>query len=185
MFCDDLVHINKHNLLTFTKRAIKVSASSIPLKILNSDGDLREFTPIEENYLAYAVGQAMLNPTDVGALAVGASGVAVGSYVDTYFNESPGTHPASQITSGSTTTTLRQVAGPASETGENIPVGYYESDPNPGFYEMVDADLTNLAKRVLGNMVENDYIGTYKLASSSPGSDYTLHIANVFSDTRG
>jgi len=116
-----------------------VSASSIPLKILNSDGDLREFTPIEENYLAYAVGQALLTP-DTGSLTLDPSGVAVGSYVDTYFNQSPGTHPASQITSGSTTTTLRQVAGPASESGQNIPVGYYEQDPNPGFYEMVDAE---------------------------------------------
>ena len=36
-----------------------MSASSIPLKIKNTNGDLQEFTPLEENYLSYAVGQAL------------------------------------------------------------------------------------------------------------------------------
>ena len=46
-------------------------------------------------------------------------------------------------------------------------------------------DLDNLASRVLSNMVQNDYVGTFKLASSSPGADYSVFISNAFTDTQG
>ena len=82
---------------------------------------------------------------------------------------------------------MKQVAGPADESGADFtrPVGYYENGPNPGFYEMVDGDLDNLAGRVLGNMVQNNYTGTFKLAKTSPGADYSVFIENAFSDTHG
>ena len=165
-----------------------MSASSIPLKIKNSNGDLQEFTPAQENYLAYAVGQALAEASagDVGDISL-TDGNSIGSFTDAYYNEPAGTHPLSNITSTTTTTTLKQVAGPADESGADFtrPVGYYENGPNPGFYEMVDADLDNLAGRVLGNMAQNNYTGTFKLAKTSPGADYSVFIENAFSDTHG
>ena len=165
-----------------------MSASSIPLKIKNSNGDLQEFTPAQESYLAYAVGQALAEASagDVGNISL-TDGNSIGSFTDAYYNEPAGTHPLSNLTSTTTTTTLKQVAGPADESGADFtrPVGYYENGPNPGFYEMVDADLDNLAGRVLGNMAQNNYTGTFKLAKTSPGADYSVFIENAFSDTHG
>jgi len=165
-----------------------VSASSIPLKIKNSNGDLQEFTPAQENYLAYAVGQVLAEASagDVGDISL-TDGNSIGSFTDAYYNEPAGTHPLSNLTTTTTTTTLKQVAGPADESGADFtrPVGYYENGPNPGFYEMVDADLDNLAGRVIGNMAQNNYTGTFKLAKTSPGADYSVFIENAFSDTHG
>ena len=165
-----------------------MSASSIPLKIKNSNGDLQEFTPAQENYLAYAVGQVLAEASagDVGDISL-TDGNSIGSFTDAYYNEPAGTHPLSNLTTTTTTTTLKQVAGPADESGADFtrPVGYYENGPNPGFYEMVDADLDNLAGRVLGNMAQNNYTGTFKLAKTSPGADYSIFIENAFSDTHG
>lgn len=71
-----------------------MSASSIPLKIKNSNGDLQEFTPAEENYLAFAVGQALASAAsnDVGNISL-TGNVNIGSFVDTFYNEVTGTHP--------------------------------------------------------------------------------------------
>ena len=157
-----------------------MSKSSIPLKLL-SGGDLHEFQPSEENYLAWSVGQHLSGvlASDVGSLTLTSTGnTAVGSFVDTFFNQTTGTHPASQITSGSTTTTVYQTAGSADESGANFkrPIGYYSDSLNPGFYEMVDADLDALAKRVINVLVDLDYPGTFKLAATSPGVDYSVFI---------
>ena len=112
-----------------------MSTSSIPLKITNSDGDLQEFTPAQEAYLAIKVGEALAEATAGDVSDIGLTGDNnIGSFVDTFYNEPAGTHPISAITGTTVTTTLKQVAGPAGESGADFarPVGYYESDPNPG-----------------------------------------------------
>lgn len=112
-----------------------MSASSIPLKIIN-DGDLQEFQPAEEAYLAIKVGEALAEATasDIGNISLTGS-VNIGSFVDTYYNEPAGTHPASQITGTTTTTALKQVGGSADESGADFarPVGYYDVGPDPWF----------------------------------------------------
>ena len=92
-----------------------MSASSIPLKIKNTDGDLQEFTPAQEMYLAVKVGEALAEASagDIGDISL-TDGVSIGSYVDTYYNEPEGTHPLSNITGTTVTTTLKQVGGSAS-----------------------------------------------------------------------
>jgi hypothetical protein len=165
-----------------------VSASSIPLKIKNANGDLQELTPAEENYLAVKVGEALSLATagDIGDISL-TNGTNIGSFVDTYYNEPSGTHPMSAITGTSVTTTLKQVVGTASESGSDFarPVGYYATGSNPGFYEMVDADLDNLTNRALKNIEALGLQGAFELSSTSPGGDWTKHIDTVFSDTRG
>ena len=49
-----------------------MSASSIPLKIKNTDGDLQEFTPAQEMYLAVKVGEALAEASagDVGDISL-------------------------------------------------------------------------------------------------------------------
>lgn len=163
-----------------------MSASSIPLKIKNSDGDLQELSPSEEMYLAVKVGEALTESDsgDVGDLSL-TTGTNIGSFVDTYYNEPAGTHSASNITGTTVTTTLRQVDGSASESGSDFvrPVGYYASDSNPGFYEMVDDDLNSLVSRILKNVETLDLQGSFQLSEISPGGDWAKHIDTVFSDT--
>ena len=166
-----------------------MSKSSIPLKLSNSGVDLNEFAPVEENYLAYLVGQQIVSSAadTIGNLTLSSSGATpVGSFVDTFFNEPTGTHPASQITSSETTTTIHQKSGTADESGANFkrPVGYYSQVDAPGLYEMVDADLDALANRVISKLVELDYPGSFKLATGSPGVDYSVFIDSIFSDTQ-
>ena len=75
-----------------------MSKSSIPLKLSNSGVDLNEFAPVEENYLAYLVGQQIVSSAadTIGNLTLSSSSATpVGSFVDTFFNEPTGTHPAS------------------------------------------------------------------------------------------
>ena len=64
-------------------------------------------------YLSYAVGEALVAAAsnDVGNISL-TDGQSIGSFVDSYYNEISGTHPASQITGTSVTTTLKQVSGP-------------------------------------------------------------------------
>ena len=94
-----------------------MSASSIALKIKNTDGDLQEFTPADEMYLAVKVGEALAEASagDIGDISL-TNGDNIGSFVDTYYNEPAGTHPMSNITGTTVTTTLKQVSGTASES---------------------------------------------------------------------
>ena len=89
-------------------------------------------SPTEENYLAYRAGIQLKNSggTSVGDLATGNSGELIGTFIDTYYNEADGTHPATAITSGSTTYNLRQREGEPSfgATHYRRPIGYHNGD---------------------------------------------------------
>jgi hypothetical protein len=165
-----------------------VSASSIPLKIKNAGGDLQEFTPAEEMYLSVKIGEALAESSagDIGDISL-TGDVNIGSFVDTYYNEPLGTHPASNITGTTVTTTLKQVSGSVDESGSDFarPVGYYTSISNPGFYEMVDADIDNLTYRALKNLETLGLQGGFRLSETSPGADWSKHIDSVFSNTLG
>ena len=144
-------------------------------------------TSTEENYLAYVIGKDNLAAdSGVGGITLTSTGnTSIGSFVDTFYNEAVGTHPASAITSGSTTTTLYQKDGTASIGGGLRPVGF-EDDSNsvPSLYEFPDSDMNVLARRINSRIATSSYPGLYKLGSSSPGADYAIHISGAFSDTQ-
>ena len=101
-------------------------SSNVPLKLEGTNGDLQQMTSTEENYLAYVIGKDNLAAdSGVGGITLTSTGnTSIGSFVDTFYNEAVGTHPASAITSGSTTTTLYQKDGTASIGGGLRPVGF-------------------------------------------------------------
>jgi len=159
------------------------------LKLEGTNGDLQQFSSSEENYLAYVVGQFNLAGTseDIGDITLtSTSNHLVGDFVDNFYNEPVGTHPASSISSGSTTTNLYQVAGTSSpSTGALTPISYdLDSDGDPSLFEMTNADLTVLADRLNSRIATSDYSGIYALGSSPPSGDYSVHLSNVFSDTQ-
>ncbi len=170
-------------------------AKSKPLKLQSVDqGDLKRLSPTEENYLAYLVGTHLIeSDSDTGNITLSSTGNnSIGSFTDTFFNEPDGTHPASAITSGTTTTELYQVGGSADETDSDFrkPVGYYnpptdgpESVSSEGVYEMADSDLNILIDRINGRIAQSDYLGQFHLGTTAPSGDYNLFLNGVFTDT--
>lgn len=159
---------------------------SIPVKLKNTDGDLQQLTTAEENYLAYqaSLELAATSGDSAGDLTTSStSSFSVGSFTDTFFNEPVGTHPASALSTGTTTTTLYQKTGtPTADAAlERKPLAVNSSGD---FYEMADSDLNILSDRLNSVIHTNDYPGTFKLSSSSPGGTYSSFISSVFTDTR-
>ena len=153
-----------------------------PLKLKDANGNIQEMTTSEENFIAYKIGLGLYSDTSGPGSLNTSSGNSVGSFVDTFFNEPVGTAPSTSISSGSTTTNVYQTGGSATE-------GSYFPRPiewvnDPGFKEMTNTSLNAAIDRYLSTIFTNDYPGTYKLASSSPGGDYSVALSNVFTDTR-
>ena len=90
-----------------------------PLKLEGTNGDLKEMTTAEENYLAYQAGEQLKASakTEVGAITDASSGnETVGAFTDTRFDQVPGSHGS--ITTTSTVTTLYQTEGTAENGGD-------------------------------------------------------------------
>ena len=156
-----------------------------PIKLEGGSGDLKEMTTTEEQWLAYQCGLqlAAANEADVATLTTTAgSNTNIGSYSNTFFNEAIGTHPGSSLSTGTTTTTLYQAIGTASEAGGDFhrPIRWNGT----AFEEMDDTEVNTLVDRLLGLVFANGYPGDYYLASSTPGGTYDIHLTSVFSDTR-
>ena len=155
-----------------------------PLKLEGTGGDLKEMTTAEEYYLAYQAGLqlAEMVTTDIAALDPTAGGTTIGSYSNTFYNEAVGTHPGSSLSIGTTTTTLYQNTGTASETGITRPIRFTTSGTRVD--EFNDTNYNEIVDRLLPIIMANEYPGTYRLASSTPGAAWDTHIASVFTDTR-
>lgn len=155
-----------------------------PLKLEGSDGDLKEMSTSEENYVAYLAGLhlAGLAKTDVGMLTdVSTSNTNIGSYSNTFYNQAVGTHPGSSLSIGTTTTTVYQKTGSVSETG-NRPFQW--DDTLSGIQQMDDTDFNTCVDRLVSTIMTNEYPGTFRLGSASPGGDYSVFLSSIFSDTR-
>ena len=161
-----------------------------PLKLEGTNGDLKEMSTAEENYLAYQAGEQLKASakTEVGAITDASSGnETVGAFTDTRFDQVPGSHGS--ITTTSTVTTLYQTEGTAAENGGDFrnAVKQFSGDGdthNRALYEFTSAEMDTLTDRLTATIFANDYPGTYKLGSSAPSSDYDVHLSAVFTDTR-
>ena len=165
---------------------------SIPLKLKGTNGDLQRLSSTEENYLAYLAGLHMSEDSDVGSLTLSSTGnTLIGTFVDTFFNEAVGTHPASLITTSTTSTNLYQILGAGAgytDSDHRAPVVYLETGGVNTFTELEHGaggeDLDELIDRLNSRISTSDYPGVFKLGSSSPGADYTLYISGVYEDTQ-
>ena len=161
-----------------------------PIKLDGSDGDIKEFTTNEENYLAYQIGlrlaaAAKNTPGSLNDIQQGGA-TTVGTYTDTSFDQAVGTHPESGITTTTTNTSLYQNPGSGTETGDNFkrPIHWNTALTPDAIQEMTDTNFNACIDRLLSTVFTNDYPGTFELASSAPSGDYTAEISNIFTDTR-
>ena len=163
-----------------------------PLKLEGTNGDLKEMTTAEENYLAYQAGEQLKASakTEVGAITdVSTGNETVGAFTDTRFNDqAPGTHGS--INTTSTVTTLYQTEGTQQKTVETLEMQYIIKVQVLIQILTVDncmnltAEMDTLTDRLVATIFANDYPGTYQLGSSAPSSDYDVHLSAVFTDTR-
>lgn len=62
---------------------------------------------------------------------------------------------------------------------------FWDKDLDPaGLREVNDIELDLICTRLLSSIFQNDYPGTFKLASVSPGSNWAVFLEDVFVDTR-
>ena len=159
-----------------------------PLKIKDGSGNIQEFTTSEESYIAYQIGLQLADASvdSAGALNKSTLGNNIGSFTDTFFNEPVGTHPATSITTGTTTTPVYQTTGTADEGDSDWqrPLMWVDAGGETGFKQMPDVDLNQAIDRYLTTVFTNSYPGSFKLGSASPGPDYSVHLNNAFRDTR-
>jgi hypothetical protein len=165
--------------------------ASTLLKLNDSSGNLKEITTTEEQYIAYRAAAYLASSFGIsgsGAIRTGTptgDDKTVGSYTNSFFNQAVGTHPGTSISSGSTSTTLKQNGGTAdygATTRFRRPVSW--DGTADGIKELTDAEMNTIADRILAYMMTNEWAGTnFRLSSSTP-SGYSSFQANIFSDTR-
>jgi len=157
-----------------------------PLKLQGVGGDLQQFDSDEIDYLSYrgGLGLSTLVNTAVSRInSTGSAPDAIGTYDDTQFDNAIG---STILTTTTTTTTLYQNSGTASyvdSDGFRRPLAF-ETGGGFNAKEMADSDLNVLVDEVNSRIHLYEYPGTYKLASSTPGVDYTAALSNVFTDNR-
>ena len=172
-----------------------MSASKI-LKIKDADGNLQRVSSTDETYLAWQAGKQMAasSGNSVGDLTMtGTPNRTIGSHTNTFYQQPVGTHPASQLTIGSTTSTLKQRTGSPSLVGAQYqpngrdkyqkPITYTTLNDKLGIHPMLDDEFDDLVDRLNSIIATNDYVGSYKLAATAPSSDYTERFT-LGTDTR-
>ena len=164
---------------------------SVPLKLKDSDHpvELQKFTTNEENYLAYQVGLYLASLDSSGSSRLGLDDNL--SYSGSIFN----TVYDSDIGTSAGDGGLYSISVTHTRTGQNETPDYnYDSDYRcPVFSEIdngqlkikeMDSDTTNtFLDRINSYIFTNDYPGTYKIATSSPGTNYITEIESIAVDT--
>ena len=162
-----------------------------PLKLEGTNGDLKEMTTTEENYLAYQAGLhlSLLDSSDVATITqVSTNNTLIGTYTDTTFDDGPGTHgfQLGNVSSTQTTTSLYQRKGVTDFTGDSTAYRYpLEFINNGGTYEVHEFDsseLDTISDRLVGRIFSSEYPGVIRLGSSSPGGEWSIYKSNVFED---
>ena len=160
-------------------------ANRYPLKH-QADGDIQRFTRDEEHWLAYQASLRLMMDDSTAPYQLSTlSGNSIGSFTDTFFNEAVGTHPGSSITTGSTVTTVYQRTGSDLDSADaNFRTPINVNNVAGKIAEFSQAEWGDLANRLAKIIMTNEYPGTFRLGSSAPSGDYSVHLNNVFSDTQ-
>ena len=160
------------------------------LKLEGTNGDLKEITTSEENYLAYQAGLHLsaLDSSDVASITeVSTNNTIIGAFTDTRYDDASGTHG---FTDGNapvqqTITSLYQREGVTDFAGDSAayryPLEFTDNSGTPELHELDSAEVDTISDRLLSRIAVSEYPGVYKLATSAP-TGYTTYKSNVFSD---
>ena len=178
--------------------------NAIPIRLKDSSDVTKGFQRLDssdENFIAHKVGPALLqsDSDDHGALGVfqyDSTALNLGSLTNTRFTTAVGTGGDGSLTITTDTTTLfrtnrQSTVSISSQIGSTNHVHPASTDSDGKgrmvIAEMSDDNYNTFTDRVLGKIIDQDLIGSYKLAtgSSSGGSQsgYTEVIPDFFGDT--
>ena len=163
--------------------------ASTPVKIDNSNGDLTAFQEIDERYLAYEAGLhlSLTDSSSIGSISASNSGATgIGAFTNT-IQTTPVGGTALDIQQDISVYNYHIKDGVQDKTNSNFRglVGWEDSAGGVNsLKEFDDNELYVLANRLSKTIIENEYPGTYRVASSSPGADWAIYKANAFVDTR-
>jgi len=157
------------------------------IRLNDGSGNIIKMTNAEEVYTAYETGRqlALADKTTQGSLTDSpVSSALVGIFQNSFLAGAPGTHGTANVTESKPSYPLYQ------KNGVDVDLG------NSDFYRPAllktsgdlhfadDTEMNTVVDRMLHIIFANDYPGTFKLATSSPGADYTSFLTNIFTDTR-
>jgi hypothetical protein len=157
------------------------------IRLNDSDGNIIKMTNAEEVYTAYETGRqlALATQDTQGSLSNSPLyATVVGTFENSFLAGAPGTSGESNVAESKPQQFLYQ------KNLYNVDLG------NANFYRPAllktsgdlhfadDTEMNTVADRMLHVIFTNDYPGTYKLATSSPGADYTNFLSGIFNDTR-
>ena len=166
---------------------------SIPVTLDDSqNGSIRQLSEANEDWFAYLAAEALSveypEVSDRYNKSLTLSPInssLIGSFTDTFYNEPVGTHPATSISEGTTTTNLYQMNDSAS------PAVVYSHTPFPlvtdssgDIFEMPDDAIQEFGNRIAGLVAVNQFAGAFRISSTSPGPGWSIWIDSAFTDTR-
>ena len=156
-----------------------------PLRLNDSDGNLRELSQTEQGYIAHLTGVQFVADSDVvGYLTLDSTGASVvGTFTNNYYDKSIGGHPASNVIETTTLYENLSLAVDSSGADYRLPIRWEDSDDT--IHELNNANIDSDADAILSNLFTNERPGTFRLASAPPSGDYAEFITDVFTDTRG
>ena len=178
--------------------------NAIPIRLKDSSDVTKGFQRLDssdENFIAHKVGPALLqsDSNDHGALGIfqyDSTALNLGSFTNTRFSTAVGTGGDGSLTITTDTTTLyrtnrQSTVQISSQIGGKNHVHPASSDSDGKgrmvIAEMSDDNYNAFTDRVLGKIIDQDLIGSYKLAvgSNSGGSQsgYTEVVQDFFDDT--
>jgi hypothetical protein len=165
-----------------------------PIVLKDAAGNLKQASQTDMEYLAYQAGRwhadvGQSYPTAIRK-TTSTYTVPIGAFTNTFYEQPVGTHPASSLSVGSTTSFLYQIDG-----GGHIPTDDQSSggfrrpvyDSDGGIYDYsnypLDSNSRNLASELLSIIHGEEYLGSRRLGSTAPSADYTEVVSAVFEDT--
>ena len=133
-----------------------MSINSNPIVLKDTNGNLKEASQTDLEYMAFQAGLRISSDvSSVQPYALNTDGTVddklIGSFVNTFYNQPVGTHPASSLSQGSTTTFLYQREPSQVSTDElstfRRPVT--DSDSGTSIIDMNDASMNTLSRELM------------------------------------
>ena len=159
-----------------------MAKASVPVAQKDENGNLKRITTTNESYLAFKAGEFIAQSSLGTLLSATDTGNSIGSFQNTFYTGAVGTHSGTSLETGSTSTPLYQKEGSGqyeTSAGFRRPL----KEVSGSLYEMTDSDFTALSERLQSFIVLNEYPGAQRLATTTPGADWTKLIDGIFTDT--
>lgn len=161
---------------------------SIPLALKNDSGDFQGISAASEEWYGHQAGiklvESFPNKSSRynGSVAANVTNsTSIGGFTDTFYNEAIGTHPASALSTGSTTTTIYQLDDSAAIPYNDLPLA---ADSSGNLHQMSNVAFLRWSTRVAEELHGNEYPGlSFRVATSAPSADWKKWDSDVFSDT--